>query len=297
MGMFNREVIFSNVKKIVPDSVKNKIKKKYVIHYSANKEYQLLVSEKPALQGKIAVVIGGNGAIGRAVCIRLAVEGAKVYCAGRNQETIEGVVNEIQNLGFCATPMVIDTTDKESVEKVFDALCEVETIDILVYCAGGSARNKMTTLAQQDTDVIESVLSTNLNGAILCTRKTAKKMMEQRSGKIVLISSSIGIGGKAKCSEYGAAKAGVIGFVKSMALELGEYGINVNCVSPGYIQRGEFTNEKAEWLKSTNCLHKVGTLEDIASAVFFMCGKESDFITGQNLIVDGGRTLGLYGDI
>lgn len=117
-------------------------------------------------------------------------------------------------------------------------------------------------------------------------------------GRIILISSSAGIGGKANSSEYSAAKSGLFGFLKSMAMELGSKGITVNCVSPGMIARGEFTEEDAQrvWRKA-NYLHKAGTLEDIANAVNFLVSDEANFITGQNLSVDGGRTLGLCGSV
>ena len=131
---------------------------------------------------------------------------------------------------------------------------------------------------------------------MLCTRKAAQMMIPQRAGKIVFISSAVGLQGKAKYSEYAAAKSGMIGFMKSVALELGPYDINVNCVSPGFIQRGEYDEKQLDYLMKSNAMRKVGTLEDVACAVAFMVSSSSKFITGQNLCVDGGRTLGLMGD-
>lgn len=130
---------------------------------------------------------------------------------------------------------------------------------------------------------------------MLCTRKAAQLMTPNRTGKIVIISSAVGLQGMANYSEYSAAKAGMFGFMKSMALELGPYDINVNCVTPGYIQRGEYDDNQKNMLLKTNAMRKIGTLEDVAAAVAFMVGKDSGFITGQCLVVDGGRTLGLMG--
>ena len=151
-------------------------------------------------------------------------------------------------------------------------------------------------LSEQNVGVIDEVLDTNLRGTILCTRKAAQFMISNKQGKIVIISSAVGVQGKAKYSEYAAAKSGMIDFMKSMALELGTYNINANCVTPGFIQRGEYDDSQLEYLKKHNALHEVGSMEDVACAVAFMVSNKAGFITGQNLCLDGGRTLGLMGD-
>ncbi|MCC8016813.1 MAG: SDR family oxidoreductase, partial [Clostridiales bacterium] len=240
---------------------------------------------------------GGSGAIGRAICFNLAASGAVVYVSGRTENSILSVVNEIREAGLKAEPLIMDVSDADSVEKAFSQCFEDKPLHILVNCAGGGSRTQMLPLSEQSVEVIDSVLNTNLRGAMLCTRKAAQHMIAgKRGGRIIIISSAVASGGKAKYSEYAAAKSGDIGFMKSMALELGQYGITVNCVSPGFIQRGEYNEDTVKYLKSTNCLHSVGTLEDVANAVLFIASDEAGFITGQNLGVDGGRTLGLYGD-
>lgn len=292
-------MIFS---KLVPRSIKSKIRKRFektVVKtvYSATKPYELKISQTPELKDQIAVVTGGSGAIGRAICIRLSSMGAKVYVVSRSESSAMKVVDEIRQLGLKAEPLVFNVADDASIETAFDLVKDIEgRLDILVCCAGGGSREAMASLSNQSVSVIDEILNTNLRGAILCTRKAAQIMKPQISGKIVLISSAVGIQGLANYSEYGAAKSGMFGFVKSVALELGSYNINVNCVSPGFIQRGEYDNNQLEWLKKTNPMHKVGALEDVANAVAFMASEQAGFITGQNLCVDGGRTLGLFGD-
>ncbi len=284
-----------SITKLLPKKLKQKIKRKFTV-YSATKSYEIRVNKSPSLAGKNAVVTGGSGAIGRAICCRLAAEGATVYVSGRTESSVKKVVNEICELGLNAKPLIMDVSDSNSIEYAFDSTFNDDNrLDILVNCAGGGARDKMSDLSRQSVNVIDSVLNTNLRGTILCTRKAAQKMINN-TGKIVIISSAVGVQGKANYSEYAASKSGMFGFMKSMALELGRYGITVNCVTPGFIQRGEFNENTSDYLKNTNCLHTIGTLEDVANAVYFMVSNQSDFITGQNLCVDGGRCLGLYGD-
>ncbi len=282
--------------KLLPTYWKNKIKKKFTVH-TAMRSYQINTSPATMLKGKRVVVTGGSGAIGRAICFRLAAEGAIVYCSGRSEESVMSVVKEMRSMGLQAEPFVMDVSDSKSIDDAFDSVFTTECpLDVLVNCAGGGARGKMNPLSEQSVEVIDEVLNVNLRGTMLCTRKAAQNMIQNKAGKIVVISSAVGVQGLANYSEYAAAKSGMFGFVKSMALELGKYGITVNCVTPGFIQRGEYSEEQEERLKATNCLHAVGTLEDVANAVLFMASDESKFITGQNLCVDGGRTLGLYGN-
>ncbi len=291
-----KKIIKNMLRRMIPQWVIERLRTTvYITVHDANKIYTLkqYPPDHLELKGKAVVVTGGSGAIGRAICFKFAANGATVYVGGRNVQNVQRVVDEIRSLNLLAEAFIIDIADSESVDKAFD---KINNIDILVNCAGGGSRDKMKNLAQQDITVIDEILNTNLRGTILCTQKAAKKMILHQRGKIIIISSAVGIQGKAAYSEYGAAKAGMIGFCKSIALELGKFCINVNCVSPGFIQRGEYDEQKEKWLKNTNCLHKVGELEDIANAVYFMASDNAKFITGQNLIVDGGRTLGLYGD-
>lgn len=286
------------ITKLIPKKIRKILKKKFVkTIYTAEKPYEICIASTLPLEGKIAVVTGGSGAIGRAICFRIAAMGARVYVSGRTKESSMKVVNEIRSKGLKAEPFVMDVCDENVVEKEFDYIFEKNgRLDILVNCAGGGSRENMSSLAKQSVKVIDGVLDSNLRGTILCTRKAAQYMTKQRAGRIVIISSAVGIQGKANYSEYAAAKSGMLGFMKAMALELGEYDITVNCISPGFIQRGEYDECQVEYLKKSNALHKVGSLEDVASAVAFIVSEEAGFITGQCLGVDGGRTLGLMGD-
>ncbi len=187
-----------------------------------------------------------------------------------------------------------DDDIESAVTKIFN---DHGRIDILVNCAGCSARGGKKALVDQSVDVIDEMLDVNLRSAILLTRSVSKIMMSAKYGRIINISSIVGIHGKSKHAEYSAAKGGLIAFSKSMAIELGNYGITVNCVSPGLIPRENASDEKLYHSQTTNRLDRVGTAEDIAYAVAFFADEESAFITGQNLPVDGGRSIGLMGDI
>ena len=290
----------SVITKLIPRTIKEKLRRKFTVHTNI-RPYEIRLVSEGRLKGRTAVVTGGSGAIGRAVCFRLAAEGAVVYVSGRSPEKVAGVVNEIRgHKGLEAYPFVLDVQDAEAIAKTFADTFAGKKLDILVNCAGGDSGMISTVphklLQEQSVQVIDDILNTNLRGAILCTREAVRYMPE--GGRIILISSSAAIGGKAASSEYSAAKSGLFGFLKSMAIELGARGINVNCVSPGMIARGEFSEETAErvWRKA-NYLHKAGTLEDVANAIFFLVSDESSFITGENITVDGGRTLGLCGNV
>lgn len=263
--------------------------------YNAEKEYKIHVSDSGELKGRVALVTGGSGALGRSICNMLAAQGAVVYAGGRNKERLDSVVSEIRALGRKAESAVFDIIDEESVKHIIDEICEREgKLDILVNCAGGSARGKISGLIDKDIKVAEEVIESNLMGTIICSKYAAEKMSGCRQGCIINISSTIGVQGFGKYSDYTTAKSGVIGFTKALAQELGEFGIRVNCVSPGVIQRGTFTNETVEYLHNTNYLRAVGEPEDIANGVEFLVSDRAKFITGVNLVIDGGRILGLH---
>ena len=121
-------------------------------------------------------------------------------------------------------------------------------------------------------------------------------MIKNQSGSIINVSSTVGVGGKAGFSEYAASKGGVMSLTKSLAIEMGKYGVTVNCVTPGIVNRGVFTEDKINEVSRKNCMDSIGVANDVAYAVEFFASDEAKFITGQNLIVDGGRSLGLRGD-
>ncbi len=267
------------------------------ILYDLSKEYKIVVSEAKRFEGKIALVTGASGWLGGAISKRLAVEGAKVYLGGRNENKLKDLQEDIEGLGGLAIPVSLDVTDNESIEKAVGAIIRsAGEIDILVNCAGGSTREKAKNLYEQDVDLIEEILSVNLRGSMLCSRAVGKQMVQQGQGRIINISSVIGEYGKPRYSDYAAAKAGIIGYTKSCAQEFGPHGITVNVVSPGFIQRNSFDNKQLKYLLKSNFLNMVGTAEDVAAAVAFIASEDAKFITGQVLRVDGGRSLGLHGD-
>lgn len=280
----------------------NKIDNKIAFHL--RKRYQVFKVCRPyvietgthkKLEGKVAVVTGGSGAIGRAISFRLAAEGAIVYVCGTRREKIDAVVQEIITAGLKAEPQILNVLDTASIEMVFEDIANSNNghIDILVNSAGGSAREKANNIVDQQVDIIDSLLDVNLRGAMVCSKFAAKYMIKQKCGKIINITSVIGIQGKSGFSEYAASKGGSIAFVRSLAQELGKYNINVNCVSPGIVQRGDIKQEMINELSRTNFLNTYGKPEDISNAVYFLCTDEASFITGHNLVVDGGRSLGL----
>ena len=263
--------------------------------YSNSKEY--FITDMRRFEGKTAVVTGASGAIGSAVAKRLAAEGATVYLGGRNKDKLDALSEAMKVNGGHGIPLVLDITDPDSVEAAAGIVRERSGgPGILVNCAGGSSREHCADIIDQSTEMIDDMLGINLRGTILCTRAFGKDIVHCPGGRIINISSVIGEKGKASFSDYAAAKAGIIGFTRSVAQEFGVQGVTVNCVSPGYIQRGEFREDRLPYLLNSNFLHKIGCAEDVASAVAFLASEESGFITGQNLCVDGGRSLGLHGD-
>ena len=280
--------------RLIPKKIRRDLERRLTVTTTAS-NYILDTEDKPMI-GKNAVVTGGNGAIGSAVCMLLAAKGANVYVSGRNGERVKKTVEKIRSLGLSAYPMIMNVSDENSIKNVFKETFADKSLDILVCCAGGSAKERLASLESQSYSVIDEILNVNLRGSMLCVKEALMKMKQNKSGKIVLLSSVIGINGKALYSEYAASKSGLHGFAKSIALENGNSGITINCVSPGCIPRGNYNGLEKQRMENANCVHKVGTVEDVAEAVCFLASDKAGFITGQNLVVDGGRTLGLYGD-
>lgn len=189
-----------------------------------------------------------------------------------------------------------DVTDEcEIIKLIENTVNKYGKLDFFINIAGGSARNKMTSIDNQEESVIDAVLNTNLKGTLLCCKHAAKQMKTQGYGRIINTGSSVGIRGLANCSEYAVSKAATIAMTESLAMELGKHGININCVSPGIVQRGEISDENLPHIKSTNWLDSYCMPEDIASMIVYLLSDEARFITGQNYVVDGGRSLGLKG--
>lgn len=267
-------------------------------HYASfrvTRPYIIKIDEHDELKGKVAIITGGSGAIGRACAFRLAAEGAKEYVCGSRPTSAQPIVDEITTACKNAVAIQLNVLDAKSIQKTFEKIAADNNghIDILVNSAGGSARGKANNVVDQSIEVFDEILNINLRGAMICAKEAAKYMISNKYGRIINITSVIGLQGKAGYSEYAASKGGSIAFVKSLAQELGRYGITVNGVAPGIVQRGEVTMDAMERLGRTNWMGTYGKPEDISAVVNFLCKDEASFITGQNIAADGGRSLGL----
>lgn len=245
------------------------------------------------LKGKTAVVTGGSRGIGRAIALELAACGANVVVNyTRNSTAAEAVVAEIKSMGTIGMAVKADVSITSEVENlVNEVLNTLGSIDILVNNAGITRDNLIIRMTEKEFD---DVINTNLKGAFICTKAVSKVMIKQKSGKIINVSSVVGIVGNAGQSNYAAAKAGIIGFTKSMAKELAKRNINVNAVAPGFIQTDMTSvlpdKVKEEFINSIP-LMRIGKPEDIAKAAAFLASEYSDYITGQVINIDGGMVM------
>ncbi len=248
------------------------------------------------LEGQVAIVTGGGGAIGGAICIRLADEGALVAVTDRTLEQAEMVAKRIETRGGRAVAFVADVLDTASVKAMVSGVQErFGRIDILVNNAGGSAalRKALTEFKDADEEIWQWVLDLNLGGTMRCTRAVLPEMVRCSRGKIVNISSIAAEVGIAQRADYSAAKAGIIGFTRALAIEVGRYGVNVNCVSPGLISRWPAGKEPEQPVASDGTyLGRQGRPSELAAMVAFLASEEASYITGVNYTVDGGRVLG-----
>jgi 3-oxoacyl-[acyl-carrier protein] reductase len=245
------------------------------------------------LTGKVALVTGGSRGIGRAICLQLAKEGAKVVVnyAG-SQAAAEEIVERIKAEGGEAIAVQGDVASYEDADKMVSATVEAfGRIDILVNNAGITRDNLLIRMKEDEWD---AVINTNLKGVFNCTKAAARPMMKQRAGRIINITSVVGIQGNPGQANYVSAKAGVIGLTKSNAKELSTRGITVNAVAPGYIQT-DMTENLGDDLKSklleTIPLARLGLPEDIANVVSFLASDKAAYMTGQVLSVDGGMAM------
>ena len=244
------------------------------------------------LTHQIAVVTGAGRGIGRAIALKFAAAGADVACVSRTFENSEKVAAEIRALGRRAWAHAVDVSDSVAVagaaEKI---LAEAGRVDILVNNAGITRDGLLMRMSEADWD---AVLDTNLKAAFTMTKAFTRAFLKQRSGRIINVSSVIGLIGNAGQCNYAASKAGLIGFTKSIARELASRGITANALAPGFIETdmtAELKEEmKAELLKQIP-LGTLGKPEDIAEAALFLASPGARYITGQVLAVDGGMVM------
>ena len=245
------------------------------------------------LEGKVAIVTGGAGYIGSTTAGRLAADGATVVVCDISGQVAGAVADGIVATGGRAVAVETDVRGAASIEAMVQQVMQQQGhIDILVNVAGGSARERASTVHGSKEEVIREIIDINLLGVIFCCRAVIGHMIAQQSGKIVSVASILPLQGHVGCADYAAAKAGVIGFCRTLALEAAPHNINVNCVSPGLVPR---PGTSTEGIPETNYLGRIATAETVSNVIAFLVSEQADFVVGQNYVVDGGRSLGLKG--
>jgi 3-oxoacyl-[acyl-carrier protein] reductase len=245
------------------------------------------------LKEKVAIVTGASRGLGKATALALAGAGAKVVVNYAGSAALaEETVAEIRSQGGEAVAVQADVSNAQDVERLLSSTLEVfGKVDVLVNNAGITRDNLLLRMKEQDWD---AVLDTNLKGIFLSTKAVTKPMMKQRFGRIINLTSVVGLTGNAGQANYAAAKAGVVGFTKSCARELASRGITVNAVAPGFIQT-DMTDKLPEELKQKMLgeipLGRLGEAKDVANLVVFLASEEASYITGQTINVDGGMVM------
>jgi len=244
-------------------------------------------------EGKVAIITGAGRGIGKAIAERLASEGADVVICDIDEEAAERTAEEIKNkYSVKAIAIRADVANGEEVNSmVEETIKNFARIDFLINNAGITRDSLLLRMSEEEW---EKVISVDLKSVFLCTKAVVRHMMRQRFGRVVNISSVIGLRGNVGQANYSAAKAGIIGFTKSIARELAGRNITVNAVAPGYIQT-EMTERlpqevKEEMLKQVP-LGRPGQPEDVAGVVAFLCSDDASYITGEIIRVDGGMAM------
>lgn len=241
---------------------------------------------------KVAIVTGGCRGIGKTIVLRLLAEGAKVYALDYSIPNENEVFIADIELAKNVVIMQLDVTKNDQVESIFETINTNEgKIDFLINNAGITRDNLLMRMSEAEWD---AVLATNLKGVFLCTKVATKFMMAKRFGRIVNVGSVVGIMGNAGQSNYSASKAGLIGFTKSVAKELGSRNILVNYVAPGFVKTPMtevLTDEqKNEFLRNIP-LKRAAEPEDVANVIAFFCSDDASYLTGQILHIDGGMVM------
>lgn len=244
------------------------------------------------LANQVAVVTGAGRGIGRAIALKFAAEGADIACVSRTVENSEKVAQEVRALGRQAWAYAVDVADASAVAAAAKKiLADAGRVDILVNNAGVTRDTLLMRMSDADWD---TVLDTNLKGAFLFTKALARSFIKQRSGRILNVSSVVGLIGNAGQCNYAASKAGLIGFTKSVAREVASRGITVNALAPGFVETdmtAALKEDQREELLKQIPLGCLGQPDDIAAAALYLASPAARYVTGQVLTVDGGMAM------
>ena len=244
------------------------------------------------LSNKTAIVTGASQGIGETIAIEMAKSGATVFCLARNKEALDTTIKKITENGGKATAFSCDISNNDDFKSiVLNIVKEYGSIDILVNNAGITKDNLLMRMSDDQWD---DVLNINLKGSFTCIRSVIKHMMKKKFGRIINITSIVGITGNAGQANYAASKSGLIGLTKSIAKEVASRGITANCVAPGWIETSmtdQLSTEVKNKFLSQIPTGKIGQSKDIANTVIFLASDEAEYITGQTITVDGGRII------
>ena len=245
-----------------------------------------------SLQDKIAIVTGASQGIGKTTAELFSKSGAHVVCIARNEKKIKSLATTISKNGHSASYKSCDISNGDLFQNTIKSVInDYGKIDILINNAGVTRDSLVLRMKNHQWD---EVLNTNLKGAFYATKSVLRSMMKNKYGRIINITSIVGLQGNSGQSNYSASKAGLIGFSQSVAKEVASRGITINCIAPGWIET-EMTNNLPQDIKSEIIknipMGKTGTTEDIAHTALFLASKESKYITGQTITVDGGRVI------
>ena len=244
------------------------------------------------LTDKVALVTGASRGLGKAIALALAAEGASIAAVARSEEALKETLEAIRATGGTAEPFALDVSDSAAVDATVEKItARFQHVDVLVNNAGVTRDGLLMRMKSEDWD---TVLNTNLKGAFNLTKPVGRLMVKQRAGRIINISSVIGLMGNAGQANYAASKAGLIGFSKSVAREFASRGITCNVVCPGFIET-DMTKDLSEDLRKGLLdkipLQRLGQPEDVAGVVAFLCSPAASYMTGQILTVDGGMVM------
>ena len=240
------------------------------------------------MENKIAIITGGAGFIGSHTAEILLKDGFTVAICDINEDSLNKTVTRLSQFGEIIT-YPADIRKREEVKLVVSSVYEkYKKIDLFVSVAGGSTRERMAYFCDQKEDVIDDNIQMNFFGAMYFAHAISKIMAKQNFGKMIFVTSVLATNGQPGTVEYSASKGGLLAMARDLAQEMGELGVTVNCVSPGLVQRD------GRDVGATNFLHKNCSPYDIANAISFLASDKADFITGHNLIVDGGWGIGVH---